>query len=79
MDKQILAQWFMQIRSHAAKNYESGGWDYFYEAVDFSDFQRDCKNNTFDTYEKAFEFYKGWCELKAEIQKDHDAEADSSW
>lgn len=74
-----LRAWYETIMAHAKANYGKDGWDAFVECVDFSDFKRDVEKKKLDSYPKVFTEYHEWCKIHAEMQAEHDAEADSSW
>lgn len=80
MDETLMREWYEKILAHAKKNYNGkDGWDAFVECVDYGDFKYLVERQKLDTYEKAFTEYHEWCKIHAEMQSEHDAEADSSW
>lgn len=81
MDATELMQknWWEKILTHAYKNYERDGWDMVVECVEFNDFKATCNRLNLDTYEKAFEEYRQWCEQKADQREDQYAMAREGW
>ena len=71
--------WFDKIMAHAKAHYGVNGWDSFVECVDLAYFVSECDHYELVTYELAFEWFQDWCDIHAEAQEEHDAEADWSW